>query len=260
VHVASVAFGFLIGLSLGLLGGGGSILTVPIFVYVLGFGAKESIAMSLAVVGVTSLVGAAAHWRQGHVQIRVALLFGIVAMLGSYVGTRLATRLTGTQQLVIFAGMMVVAATIMLRGRRTDVEPGGAGSSAGRPPSLSMAVIAAQGFVVGSLTGLIGIGGGFLIVPVLIWGGLAMREAVGTSLVAIAMNCAVGFFSYLGQVQIAWIPMALVTAGTVPGIATGTHVMRFVSQDVLRRAFAVLLFGLAAYMLYGSLPGFLASR
>jgi uncharacterized protein len=255
VHVASVAFGFLIGLSLGLLGGGGSILTVPIFVYVLGFGAKESIAMSLAVVGATSVVGAAAHWRHGHVQIRVALLFGVVAMVGSFLGTRLAAKLTGTQQLAIFAAMMVVAATVMLRRRPSEVAHGRTGGAGSRSSLLSMALTAVQGFVVGSLTGLVGIGGGFLIVPALVWGGLAMREAVGTSLVAIAMNCAVGFFSYLGQVQIAWLPMALVTAGTVPGIATGTHVMRFVSQDALRRAFAVLLFGLAAYMLYGNLPG-----
>jgi hypothetical protein len=254
-----VAFGFLIGLSLGLLGGGGSILTVPIFVYVLGFGAKESIAMSLAVVGATSLVGAMAHWRHGHVQIRVALLFGIVAMVGSYVGTRLATRLTGTQQLAIFAAIMLVAATVMLRRRRTDIEPGRGDSSAGRSSPLSVAFTAAQGFVVGLLTGLIGIGGGFLIVPALVWGGLAMREAVGTSLVAIAMNCAVGFVGYVEQVQIAWIPMALVTAGTVPGIATGTHVMRLVSQNALRRGFAVLLFGLAAYMLYRNLPAVLSS-
>jgi uncharacterized protein len=254
VHLESVAFGFLIGLSLGLLGGGGSILTVPIFVYVLGFGAKESIAMSLAVVGATSLIGAAVHWRHGHVRIRVALLFGTVAMVGSYAGTRLAASLTGTQQLAIFAVVMLFAATIMLRPRRTDIDRGGGDSSAGHSSALSEALTAAQGFVVGSLTGLIGIGGGFLIVPALVWGGLAMREAVGTSLVAIAMNCGVGFAGYVGQVQIAWVPMALVTAGTVPGIATGTHVMRFVSQDVLRRAFAVLLFGLAAYMMYRSLP------
>jgi uncharacterized membrane protein YfcA len=107
------------------------------------------------------------------------------------------------------------------------------------------------------LTGLVGIGGGFLIVPALVWSGLAMRQATGTSLMAIAMNCAVGFFGYFGQVQIAWVPMALVAAGTIPGVATGTYAIQFISQDALRRAFAVFLLGLAAYMLYRTVPAVL---
>jgi uncharacterized membrane protein YfcA len=115
-------------------------------------------------------------------------------------------------------------------------------------------LIAAQALVVGLLTGLVGIGGGFLIVPALVWSGLAMRQATGTSLMAIAMNCAVGFFGYSGQVHIAWVPMALVAAGTIPGVATGTYAIQFISQDALRRAFAVFLVGLAAYMLYRTMP------
>ncbi len=242
-----VALGFLIGLSLGLLGGGGSILTVPVFVYILGFGAKESIAMSLAVVGTTSLVGAFGHWREGHVNVRVASIFGAVAIVGTYFGTRLATRLTGAEQLAIFATMTLVAAGFMLRGCKTDAEPPTAQTSA------SVASAAIQGLVVGSLTGLVGVGGGFLIVPALVWGGLPLRDAVGTSLLVIAMNCAMGFYGYVGQVKIAWLSVALVTAGTMPGIATGTYAMRFVSQRGLRRGFAVLLFGVAVYMLYRTL-------
>jgi len=250
----SVAFGVLIGLCLGLLGGGGAILTVPIFVYVLGFGVKESIAMSLAVVGATSLVGAAGHWRDGHVRLRVALVFGAVAMVGTYLGTRLATWLTGAQQLAIFAVAIVTAAVIMLRRRRTDDRHGG--DSRG-PSSLRGVFTAASGLAVGSLTGLVGIGGGFVIVPTLVWGGLPMRDAVGTSLVTIAMNCVVGFLSYLGDVPISWMAIALVTVGTIPGIAIGTYLIRFLSQETLRRAFAVLLFGLAAYLLYRNLPALL---
>ena len=243
MHVAGVALGFLIGLSLGLLGGGGSILTVPIFVYILGFGAKESIAMSLAVVGTTSLVGAAGHWREGHVNIRVALIFGTIGTIGTFVGTRLATWLSGAEQLAIFATIMVVAAAVMLRGRRTDAE-----SRTTHTPAAS-ALTAIQGLVVGSLTGLVGVGGGFLIVPALVWGGLPMRDAVGTSLLVITMNCVMGFYGYVGQVKIAWLSVALVTAGTMPGIATGTYAIRFVSQQALRRGFAVLLFVVAVYML-----------
>ena len=247
MYVTGVALGFVIGLSLGLLGGGGSILTVPIFVYILGFGAKESIAMSLAVVGTTSLVGAVGHWREGHVNVRVASSFGAVAILGTYVGTRLAARLGGAEQLAIFATIMLVAAGFMLRGRQAD-----SGSRSART-SASVASAAIQGLVIGSLTGLVGVGGGFLIVPALVWGGLPMRDAVGTSLLVIAMNCVMGFYGYVGQVKVAWLSVALVTAGTIPGIATGIYAMRFVSQQVLRRGFAVLLFGVGVYMLYRNL-------
>lgn len=247
MHVTGVALGFVIGLSLGLLGGGGSILTVPVFVYILGFGAKESIAMSLAVVGTTSLVGAVGHWREGHVNVRVATIFGAVAIVGTYLGTRLATRLSGAEQLAIFATVMLVAAGFMFRGRQAD-----AGSPTAQT-SASVASTAIRGLVVGSLTGLVGAGGGFLIVPALVWGGLPMRDAVGTSMLVIAMNCVMGFYGYVGQVKVAWLSVALVTAGTMPGIATGTYAMRFVSQQTLRRGFAVLLLGVAVYMLYRTL-------
>ena len=247
MHVTGVLLGFVIGLSLGLLGGGGSILTVPVFVYILGFGAKESIAMSLVVVGATSLVGAVRHWHEGHVNVRVASIFGAVAIVGTYLGTRLATRLSGAEQLAIFATIMLVAAGIMLRGHQAD-----AGSPAAQPSS-SVAWTAIQGLVVGLLTGLAGVGGGFLIVPALVWGGLPMRDAVGTSLLVIAMNCVMGFYGYVGEVKVAWLSVALVMAGAMPGIATGTYAMRFVSQQALRRAFAVLLFGVAIYMLYRNL-------
>jgi len=243
MHVTGVVLGFAIGFSLGLLGGGGSILTVPVFVYILGFGAKDSIAMSLVVVGTTSLVGAVGHWRKGHVSVRVASIFGGVAIFGTYLGTRLATRLSGAEQLAIFAAIMLVAAGFMLRGRQAD-----AGSRAAQtsPPLVFTAI---QGLIVGSLTGLAGVGGGFLIVPALVWGGLSMRDAVGTALLVIAMNCVMGFYGYLGQAKVAWLSVALVTAGAMPGIATGTYAMRFVSEHALRRGFAVLLIGVAVYML-----------
>jgi hypothetical protein len=247
MHVTGVALGFVIGLLLGLLGSGGSILTVPVFVHILGFGAKDSIAMSLVVVGTTSLVGGFGQWWKGRANIRVASIFGGVAIVGTYLGTRLATRLSGTEQLGIFATIMMVAAGFMLRGRQAE---------AGSRPAQTLASIpstAIQALVVGSLTGLVGVGGGFLIVPALVWGGLPMRDAVGTSLLIIAMNCVMGFYGYLGQVKVVWLSVALVTAGTIPGIATGTYAMRFVSQQALRRGFAVLLFGVAVYMLYQNL-------
>jgi len=247
VQLLSVALGFLIGLSLGLLGGGGSILTVPIFVYVLGFAPKQSIAMSLLIVGATSLVGAAGHWREGHVKVRAAALFGAVAMVGAFLGTRLAVRLTGGEQLAIFATVMLIAAWFMARWRGGDERPGGGPVSA---KSMAPAVTVAEGLAVGLLTGLVGVGGGFFIVPALVWAGLPLGDAVGTSLVTIAMNCAVGFYGYIGQAEIAWTPMLFVACGTLPGIATGTYAMRYVSQRALRRSFAALLVCVAVFILY----------
>src|SRR5262245_33413154 len=114
----AVLFGVVIGLALGLLGGGGSILTVPIFVYVLGYDAKDAIPMSLAVVGITSLVGAATRWRDGAVDWRMGVLFGAVATVGTYGGTQLARLVPGTVQLAIFGLVMLLAAAFMARGRR----------------------------------------------------------------------------------------------------------------------------------------------
>lgn len=242
----AVALGVMIGASLGLLGGGGSILTVPIFVYILGFPAKEAIAMSLAVVGVTSAVGAAGHWRAGHVDVRTGAAFGTVAMAGTFAGTRLAGFLSGTTQLAIFGVVMLLAAAFMFRGRRDA-------PAAERRQGAATSLVMLEGLAVGLLTGLVGVGGGFLIVPALVLLALPMRTAVGTSLLIIAGNCAAGFYGYLGQVPLTWLSMGLVTAGTLPGIALGTWLHRFVPQDKLRRGFAVFLLLVAAFILYQNL-------
>ncbi|MHB1224877.1 MAG: sulfite exporter TauE/SafE family protein [Gemmatimonadaceae bacterium] len=232
----------LIGLSLGVLGGGGSILTVPIFVYVLGFGAKPAIAMTLPVVGTTSLIGAVSHWRQGNVDLRVALIFGAVAMSGAYLGARLAFLLSGTEQLAILGVVMLGAAVSMMRGR-----PEGDESLPRRP----MPVILGAALAVGMLTGLVGIGGGFLAVPALVLlVRTPMKQAVGTSLLVIAMNSAAGFAGYLGQVEIPWGFLTAFTAMATIGILAGTRLVRHVSQRQLRRGFAVFLLGMAAFVLF----------
>jgi uncharacterized membrane protein YfcA len=242
--VLGLGLAALVGLSLGLLGGGGSILTVPILVYVLGYGAKEAIAMSLAVVGTTSLVGAAGHWRAGNVKLRVALLFGAVAMAGSFLGSRLSAYFTDTAQLALFALVMLLAAGFMFRGRREA-----AGAAGGE--RIPFALIALSGVAVGVLTGLVGVGGGFLIVPALVLlGRVPMKEAVGTSLLIIAMNSATGFAGYLGRVEVAWTFMALFTAVAVAGILVGTRLVRYVPQGALRRGFALFLVCMGAFVLY----------
>lgn len=247
--VLSLAFAVLIGLSLGLLGGGGSILTVPILVYVLGWGAKQAIAASLVVVGTASLFGAIGHWRAGNVNLRLALLFGVFAMAGAYVGSGfLSPFFSGAVQLAIFAVVMLLAAVSMFQGRAKA--PGEAGEAgAGRGASLPLMV--GVGLAVGVLTGLVGVGGGFLIVPALVLlARLPMKQAVGTSLLVIAMNSASGFLGYLGQVAVPWGFLTLFTAMAVAGIFAGTYLVKFVSQEALKRGFAVFLVVMGIGILY----------
>ncbi|HET7464681.1 MAG TPA: sulfite exporter TauE/SafE family protein [Longimicrobium sp.] len=246
----------LIGLSLGLLGGGGSILTVPVFVYLLGFEAKEAIAGSLLVVGATSLFGAVGHWRAGNVNLRVAAVFGAVAMAGAYLGARLAAFVSGGAQLTLFAGVMLLAAWFMFRPSKAPRD-----DAAGGPVrAMPLWLIAAEGLGVGLLTGLVGVGGGFLIVPALVLlGRVPMKQAVGTSLLVIAMNSAAGFAGYWGRVTVAWGFLALFAAVAVAGILLGTRLSRRVPQHALRRAFAVLLLVMGSFVLYQNrgvlLPG-----
>lgn len=241
------AFALLVGLSMGLLGGGGSILTVPIFVYVLGFEAKQSIAMSLAVVGATGLVGAVRHGQIGNLNLRVALIFGPVAMVGTYVGARLSVFFSGTAQLALFAVVMLAAAVFMLRDPKVQ---GGSRESVMAHPVALLTLVVVEGLVVGVVTGLVGVGGGFLIVPALLVLGLPMKEAVGTSLLVIALKSFAGFAGYLPQVEVDWEFIVSFTAIAIVGIWIGAHVVQFVSQKTLRRAFSVLLIVMAIAILY----------
>lgn len=252
MSVIGLLLAVLIGVSLGLLGGGGSILTVPVLVYVLGFGAKEAVTTSLVVVGVASLFGSVGHWRQGDVNPRIALTFGVIATVGAYAGARLAVFFSGSAQLLLLAGVMLAAALFMFRERTAR----GAEKESGRGFSVGLAAL---GVGVGVLTGLVGVGGGFLIVPALVLlGGVAMRDAVGTSLPVISMNAAAGFVGHLGNVDVRWGFVALFTAAAVAGILCGTHLAGYVPQGVLRKSFAIFLVVVGVFVVYqnrGALPG-----
>ncbi len=243
------ALAALIGVSLGIMGGGGSILTVPVFVYVLGFDAKLAIAMSLPVVGTTSLIGAIGHWKAGNVNLRTAALFGVIAMVGSYAGARLAVLLSGTMQLAILAVVMLGAAVSMLRSARSGASRGQADEVAERPMSAGLLLPVAIG--VGLITGVVGIGGGFLVVPALVvLARVPIKQAVGTSLLVIAMNSASGFAGYLGRVEVPWAFMAGFTAVASVGILAGTYLVRYVSARALKQGFAVFLLLMGIFMLY----------
>ena len=232
----------LIGVTLGLLGGGGSILTVPVFVYVLGMEAKPAIAMSLPVVGITSLVSAGLHWRLGNVRVRTAIAFGALAMIGAFAGARLSVLVSGGVQLALLGAVMLAAAASMLRGGPTQAE---------HNVSRSHLRLVPVALAVGILTGLVGIGGGFLVVPALVvLAGVPMKEAVGTSLLVIAMNAASGFAGYVGTVRMEWGFLAGFTTVAVLGALGGAMLVKRVPQATLKRIFAVFLLGMGAFVLY----------
>ena len=236
-------FAALIGLALGTLGGGGSILTVPVLVYVLGFDPKLAIAMSLPVVGAAALVGVISHWRAGNVQLQTAAIFGSVAMLGSYTGARASIWFSARAQLLILGTVMVAAAISMLRNSAQDER------QASTPPHS--ALLLAVGLGVGVLTGLIGIGGGFLIVPALvILGRVPMKAAVGTSLLVIALNSTSGFLGHYGREVVPWGFVVRFTSVAMLGILAGTALVHHIPTRALKRAFAFLLVVIGALILW----------
>lgn len=239
----TIGLAVFVGVALGLLGGGGSILTVPLLAYVAGMDAKQAIATSLLVVGVTSAIGAISHARAGRVQWRTGLIFGAAGMAGAYGGGLLARFIPGTVLLIGFAVMMIATAAAMLRGRR-DVEGPGGGHR------LPIPKIVAEGLVVGLVTGLVGAGGGFLVVPALaLLGGLPMPVAVGTSLIVIAMKSFAGLGGYLSSVQINWTPALAVTAAAVVGALLGARLTALVNPDALRKAFGWFVLAMSSVIL-----------
>jgi len=240
----AIVLAVFVGVSLGLLGGGGSILMVPLLAYVAGMDAKLAIATSLLVVGTTSAVGAISHARAGRVQWRTALMFGATAMAGAYAGGHLAKFIPGTVLLIGFAVMMVATAIAMLRGRKTNA------NTTEHSHHLPLAKIAAVGLTVGMVTGLIGAGGGFLLVPALVLlGGLPMPMAVGTSLVIIAMNSFAGLMGYLSSVRIDWSLGAALTAAAVVGALIGAQFAGKVDPETLRKGFGWFVLIMASVIL-----------
>lgn len=242
----------LIGLALGLLGGGGSILTVPILVYGLGLDAKHAIATSLLVVAVTSSAALVSHARRGLVDFRTGLLFGAAGMVGAFLGGRLASFVPGSILLLGFAAMMLATAIAMLRSRG-DVE--GVTASDGSPVKISLMRVIVHGSVVGVLTGLIGAGGGFLIVPALVLlGGMPMRAAVATSLLVIALKSFAGFAGYAGHVAVDWQLAAMVTSAAVVGSVAGSLLSVRIPQRTLKRGFAWFVVAMALFVVVEQMP------
>lgn len=241
----------LIGLSLGLLGSGGSILTVPVLVYLVGEPEKLAIAESLAIVGGISLFGAIPYALKRQIDWRSVGYFGVPGVTGTYLGAALSVHLSGVVQLLLFAGVMLLASVMMFRPARTSEGPAHA-----RSPLK----IAAEGLGVGVLTGLVGVGGGFLIIPALVLlGGLPMSLAVGTSLLIIAAKSFAGFYKYVHVLQeqnlgVHWNLILIFTVIGVAGSFLGARLGKSVSNDVLKRGFASFLVVMGLYVLATNVP------
>ena len=255
--ILAILAGAITGIVLGLFGSGGSIIAMPALMYLLDVEAKSAIAMSMGIVAITATVSGWDNWRRGNVDLKVAAMFGLFGVIGTYGGARLGVFTPVQVQLTLFALVMYAAAWKMLQSKKQPVRQL---ATAGGPPlsedeviSAHMGHIAAHGVGVGVLTGLVGVGGGFLIVPALVLlSGIPMKVAIGTSLVIVAAKSYAGFAGYVAAVPVDWSIMASFTAVTVAGSFAGTRLAHRFSQETLKRSFAVFLIFVATYILLKS--------
>lgn len=267
----AVAAGALIGLSLGALGGGGSILAVPVLVYLLDQSASQATTGSLVVVGITSLIGAIAAHRAGNVLLGRGVVFGLVAIGGAVLGAEASNRVSEDVLLAAFAALMLLVGGILAwRQLRQGAGPRNAEKPALDDPIITFSptfacqcpralkvLVAAT--AVGALTGFLGVGGGFLVVPALLLAlALPMEYAAGTSLVVITITSAAALAVRAGSgIQPDWTPVAVLTAASAAAAVAGAHLADRVGTKRLQAAFTVLVLGVAAYTATQALPALL---
>ncbi len=245
VVAITVLCALVIGVSLGLLGAGGSILTVPLLTFVGSMSPREAISSSLFAVAVTAALAAALHGRQGRVRWRMGLVFGVAGVGGALGGARLSILFPERLLMVLFAVLMATAAVAMLRGRRWIEEQPERPLTPG-----AVALIALQGVLLGGLTGLLGVGGGFMIVPILtLVARLPLKQAVGTSVMIISINATAGLIGHLGQATIDWPITLAVTAAMMCGSVVGGRLCSRVEPENLRQGFGWFVIAVAAFVL-----------
>ncbi len=253
----------LIGISLGLIGGGGSILTVPVLVYLLALEPVAATAYSLFVVGSSSLVGAVSYWKKGLVNLKTAVIFGIPSLIAVFLTRQFVVpalpdvfftigsfELTKSIAIMaLFAILMIVASISMIRGRKEETQT--------QEQKFNYPLILIEGAVVGVLTGLVGAGGGFLIIPALVMlSKLPMKMAVGTSLLIIAVKSLIGFTGDVSHMEIDWSFLLLFTGIAVVGIFIGGKLSSFISGAKLKPAFGWFVLIMGIYILLKEIVGF----
>jgi uncharacterized membrane protein YfcA len=240
----TIGCAMLIGVSVGTLGAGGSILSVPLLVHVTGRPPREAIATSLVAVGVTSVIALVTHARAGRVRWQVGAIFGAAGMIGAYGGGRASALLPERALMTVFGVVMAAAAIAMLRGRRgRAVEPD--------EPRRNLALLGVQGAAVGSVTGLVGAGGGFIIVPSLnLLARLPIHAAVGTSLMVIAMNATTALVPHLGHASIDPTLTAAITVAMIAGSLVGGQLAGKIEPARLRTAFGGFVIAVALFVLF----------
>jgi uncharacterized protein len=252
-----------IGISLGLIGGGGSILTVPVLVYLMGVDPISATAYSLFIVGLTSLVGAWPKYRQGQVNLKTAVIFGAPSIIAVYatrkfiipaipdelfsIGSLVITK--PLMMMLLFAVLMVAASVSMIRGGKSNNATDEAGEQRFNYPLILL-----EGTVVGMLTGLVGAGGGFLIIPALVvLSKLPMKQAVGTSLLIIAAKSLIGFTGDLSHMQMDWKLLLTVSALAIAGIFVGDAMSKKVDGDKLKKGFGWFVLVMGVYIIFQQL-------
>lgn len=257
MQIAGYIASLFIGISLGLIGGGGSILTVPVLVYLFGVNPVLATSYSLFVVGSTSLIGAISSYRKNLVRVQVALLFGLSSIATVFltrkfllplipehlftIGGLVITHALVT--MVLFAALMIMAARAMIK---TSVAP-----SSTRPTKNDrLLTLLSYGVLVGLATGLLGAGGGFLLIPALVlFVGLPMKEAVGTSLLIIALNSLAGFTGDVGHFSINWLFLSLITLVAIAGILLGGFFGKQINGAKLKTGFGWFVLVMALFIL-----------
>jgi uncharacterized membrane protein YfcA len=239
-----------IGLSLGMLGGGGAIVTLPVLVYVAGIPTQQAVGMSIAVVGATSLIGSVVQYLRGHFHVQATVLFTLTGMVGAYFGAGLTHLLPPSVLLLLFACLMLVVGGIMLRGRRAT-------DGTGECCPLRCLMI---GAAVGVLTGFLGVGGGFLLVPMLVFfAGLDMRRAVGSSLAIIALNSIAGLVGHLRYTALDWGLTASFLVVALIGMWLGLALAGRIPEQTLRKLFAGFVLAVAGVLLITNVTALIGS-
>ena len=250
--IISILAGLATGLVLGVFGSGGGIITTPALLYLVHVPAKSAIAMSLGVIAVTATVATFQHWRRGNVNLKITLIFGLFSVSGTYLGARLGVYTPVVVQLAVFSLVMYAAAWKMLRPMQVHRSAGAAAVSAELCTTSSCMVrTGAIGVGVGILAGLVGVGGGFMIVPALVLlSGLPIKQAIGTALAIVTLNSASGFVGYAGHISIDYALVATFAAIAIAGSVVGSYLAHRLPAEHLKRAFGIfLVFAASAILL-----------